>query len=288
MKAIYKKEFKSYFNSMMGYVFIAFVLLVVGIYFSAYNLGMGYPLMGVSLSSVTFLFLILVPILTMRSLSEEQRNKTDQLLYTSPVSVGEIVFGKYLALISVYAIPVAVVCLYPLIMSEYGTVDFGMAYLAILGFFLLGCAYISIGLFISSITESQIIAAVISFGVLLFSYLVSGISGFFSDAAITSLIAFSVILLVFCLIYYIMAKNIAASAIVFAVGEVILAVLYLLKKTSFEGAIAKVLGTFDLATASTNMIQYGILDINNIVFYLTVIGLFLFFTVQSIQKKRWS
>ena len=85
-----------------------------------------------------------------------------------------------------------------------------------------------------------------------------------------------------------MAKNIAASAIVFVVGEVILAVLYLLKKTSFEGAIAKVLGTFDLATASTNMIQYGILDINNIVFYLTVIALFLFFTVQSIQKKRWS
>lgn len=288
MKAIYKKEFKSYFNSMMGYVFIAFVLLVVGIYFSAYNLGMGYPLMGVSLSSVTFLFLILVPILTMRSLSEEQRNKTDQLLYTSPVSVGEIVFGKYLALISVYAIPVAIVCLYPLVMAEYGTVDFGMAYLAILGFFLLGCAYISIGLFISSITESQIIAAVISFGVLLFSYLVSGITGFFSDAAITSLIAFSVILLVICLIYYIMAKSIAASAIVFAVGEIILVVMYFLKKTSFEGAIAKVLGTFDLATASTNMIQYGILDINNIVFYLTVIGLFLFFTVQSIQKKRWS
>lgn len=288
MKAIYKKEFKSYFNSMMGYVFIAFVLLTVSIYFSAFNLGMGYPLMGTTLSSVVFLFLILVPVLTMRSLSEEQKNKTDQLLYTSPVSVGEIVFGKYLALVSVYAIPVLVICLYPVIMDEYGTVDFGMAYLAIFGFFLLGCAYISVGLFISSITESQIIAAVISFGVLLFSYLVSGITGFFSDTAITSFVAFTVILIMFCLIYYLMAKNILASTAVFLVGEIALVILYFVKKTWFEGAIAKVLKTFDLAAASTNMIQNGILDVTDIIFYLSVIGLFLFFTVQSIQKKRWS
>jgi len=260
MKAIYKKEFKSYFNSMMGYVFVAFVLLAVSIYFSAFNLGMGYPLMGSTLSSVVFLFLILVPILTMRSLSEEQKNKTDQLLYTSPVSVGEIVFGKYLALISVFAIPVLVICLYPLILDGYGTIDFGMAYLAIVGFFLLGCAYISIGFFISSITESQIIAAVISFGVLLFTYLISGISGFFADTAITSLMAFTVLLLVFCLIYYIMAKNIIASAAVFVLGEAVLVALYFAKRTWFEGAIAKVLKTFDLAAASTNMIQNGILE----------------------------
>ncbi|MCI9542233.1 MAG: ABC transporter permease subunit [Lachnospiraceae bacterium] len=288
MRAIYKKEFKSYFNSMMGYVFVAFLLVAVSIYFSGYNLGMGYPLLGITLSSVTFLFLILVPVLTMRSLSEEQKNKTDQLLYTSPVSVGEIVFGKYLALVSVFAIPMVVICFYPIIMDAYGTIDFGMAYVAIFGFFLLGCAYISVGLFISSITESQIIAAVISFSVLLFSYLMSGIAGFFSDTAITSLLAFTVLLLVFCLIYYIMAKNIIASCGVFVIGEVILVVLYFVKKTWFEGAIAKVLGTFDLTAASTNMIQNGILDITDIVFYLSIIGLFLFFTVQSIQKKRWS
>ncbi len=288
MRAIYKKEFKSYFNSMMGYVFVAFLLVAVSIYFSGYNLGMGYPLLGITLSSVTFLFLILVPVLTMRSLSEEQKNKTDQLLYTSPVSVGEIVFGKYLALVSVFAIPMVVICFYPIIMDAYGTIDFGMAYVAIFGFFLLGCAYISVGLFISSITESQIIAAVIYLRVLLFSYLMSGIAGFFSDTAITSLLAFTVLLLVFCLIYYIMAKNIIASCGVFVIGEVILVVLYFVKKTWFEGAIAKVLGTFDLTAASTNMIQNGILDITDIVFYLSIIGLFLFFTVQSIQKKRWS
>ena len=128
----------------------------------------------------------------------------------------------------------------------------------------------------------------ISFGVLLFTYLISGISGFFADTAITSLMAFTVLLLVFCLIYYIMAKNIIASAAVFVLGEAVLVALYFAKRTWFEGAIAKVLKTFDLAAASTNMIQNGILDITDIVFYLSVIGLFLFFTVQSIQKKRWS
>lgn len=123
MAAIYKKEFRSYFTSMMGYVFVAFVLLVVGIYFSALNLGLSYPLIGYTLSSVIFLFLIFVPILTMRSLSEEQRNKTDQLLYTSPISVGSIVMGKYLALVSVFAIPVAIICCLPIVLGEYGKVD---------------------------------------------------------------------------------------------------------------------------------------------------------------------
>lgn len=288
MLAIYKKEFKSYFTSMMGYVFIAFVLVAVGIYFSAYNLGMGYPLISVTLNSVTFLFLILVPILTMRSLSEEQKNKTDQLLFTSPVSIWSIVFGKYAALLSIYAIPVLIICFYPAVLSDYGTVDMAMSYLSILGFFLLGSAYIAIGLFISSITESQIIAAVISFGVLLATYLMPGISGFFADTAITSLLAFSVLLLVFCVIYYIMAKNIAASVIVFVVAEAVLAAAYLIKQTAFEGAIAKALNALDLSSACTNLMQNGILDITDIVYYISVIGLFLFFTVQSIQKKRWS
>lgn len=288
MAAIYKKEFRSYFTSMMGYVFVAFVLLVVGIYFSALNLGLSYPLIGYTLSSVIFLFLIFVPILTMRSLSEEQRNKTDQLLYTSPISVGSIVMGKYLALVSVFAIPVAVICCLPIVLGEYGKVDYAMSYLAILGFFLLGAAYIAVGLFISSITESQIIAAVITFGVLLFSYLVSGVAGFFSDTAVTSLISFTVILLVFCGIYFIMTRNIIISGSIFAVVEIAMLVLFKVKVTMFEGAIAKVINTFDLAAASANMIQNGILDLTDIVFYLSVIGLFLFFTVQSIQKKRWS
>lgn len=287
MIAIYKKELKSYFTSMMGYVFVAFVLVIVGIYFAAYNLN-AYPLIGYTLYNVTFLFLILVPILTMRSLAEEQRNKTDQLLYTSPVSLLSIVMGKFLALISVFGIPVLVICFYPQILRQYGTVNMSMSYLAIFGFFLLGCAYIAIGMFVSSITESQIIAAVISFVVLMASYQMEGIASFFSDTAVTSLIAFSVLFLLICVIYGMAARNIAMPIILFILAEVVTGGLYLINPVRFEGAFAAMLKKLNLAGVSYNMIQSGILDFTNIVFYLSVIGFFLFLTVQSIKKKRWN
>ncbi len=287
MLAIYKRELKSYFTSMMGYVFVAFVLVVVGIYFAAYNLN-AYPLIGYTLYNVTFLFLILVPILTMRSLAEEQRNKTDQLLYTSPVSLLGIVIGKFLALISVFGIPVLVICFYPQILGQYGTVNMPMSYLAIFGFFLLGCAYIAIGMFISSITESQIIAAVISFVVLMASYQMEGIASFFSDTAVTSLIAFSVLFLLIGVGYGVAARNVVMPAVLFVLAEAVLGGFYLANPVWFEGAFAAMLKKLNLAGLSYNMIQSGILDFTNIVFYLSVIGFFLFLTVQSIKKKRWN
>ena len=133
MKAIYKKEVKSYLTSMIGYVFIFFILLLEGIYFTAYNLQNAYPLFGTTLSAVTFIFLILVPVLTMKTIAEERKQKTDQLLLTAPVSVSEIVLGKFLAVATVYAIPVLIICLYPMIMGKYGTVSYAMAYTAVLG-----------------------------------------------------------------------------------------------------------------------------------------------------------
>ena len=121
MKAIYKKEVKSYLTSMIGYVFIFFILLLEGIYFTAYNLQNAYPLFGNTLSAITVMFLILVPILTMKTIAEERKQKTDQLLLTAPVSVGEIVTGKFLAVSTVYVIPLLIICLYPLIMGKYGS-----------------------------------------------------------------------------------------------------------------------------------------------------------------------
>ena len=147
MKAIYKKEVKSYLTSMIGYVFIFFILLLEGIYFTAYNLQNAYPLFGTTLSAVTFIFLILVPVLTMKTIAEERKQKTDQLLLTAPVSVSEIVLGKFLAVATVYAIPVLIICLYPMIMGKYGTVSYAMAYTAVLGFALLGFAQIAVGVF---------------------------------------------------------------------------------------------------------------------------------------------
>mgnify|MGYP001101603804 CR=1 FL=1 len=143
MKAIYKREVASYFKSMTGYVFLFFVFLIVGIYFYAYNLLNGYPSMNVTFNSITFVFLLAVPVLTMRVLAEERRQKTDQLLITAPVSVAKIVLGKFFALLTVYLIPIGVICIYPLIMRIFGKISFAQNYTAILGFFLLGAEYCS-------------------------------------------------------------------------------------------------------------------------------------------------
>lgn len=183
MSAVYKKELKGFLTSMVGYVFLAFLLAVCGIYFTAYHLQAMYPQFAYTLQAVLFVFLIAVPILTMRVLAEERKLKTDQLLLTAPVSVPGIVLGKYLALVSVFLIAVAVLAVYPLILMQFGTIYLSETYTALLGFFLLGCSFLAIGLWISSVTESQVIAAVLTFLLLFVCYVSQGIAGFFPESA---------------------------------------------------------------------------------------------------------
>lgn len=182
MTAIYKREIKAYFHTFIGPLFIGATLFLLGIYFSVYNLFAGYSYIGYALSSIVFLFLITIPILTMRILAEERRQKTDQLILTAPVSVAGIVGGKFLALATIFAIPMGITCIYPLILSAFGEVDMGESYLAILGFFLYGLSCIAIGIFVSSLTESQVISAVLTFGILFLGYVMSGITNLISQS----------------------------------------------------------------------------------------------------------
>ena len=181
MLAIYKRELKSYFQSFIGLLFIAVTLFFVSLYYFVYNMLNGYPYLSYAISSVILLFMISVPVLSMRILAEERRSRTDQLILTAPVSVGNIVVGKYLALMTIFCIPTAVVCVYPLIMSAFGSVPMGEAYLAVLAFFLYGMTAIAIGVLISSLTESQVIAAVITFIVLFLGYMMSSICSLISS-----------------------------------------------------------------------------------------------------------
>ena len=153
MIAIWKKELKSYFHSIIGYLYIGVILFFTGIYFTIYNLINGLPYISYTLSSILMTFLIVTPLLTMRIMSEEKKMKTDQLLFTSPVSPGKILIGKYLSMLTVLAIPMGVIALYPLIMASFGEVPFAEAYTAIFGFFLFGAACLAIGLFVSALTE---------------------------------------------------------------------------------------------------------------------------------------
>ena len=269
MIAVYKRELRSYLTSMIGYLFIFFILLLTGIYFSAYQLGAAYPRFEYTLSALTFVFLISVPILTMRVLAEE------------------IVIGKYFALVTIFAIPMLIMCFYPLLMTKFGTVSLGAAYTAILGFFLLGCANLAIGVFISSLTESQVIAAVLTFVILFAFYMMNGISSFFSEGALSTCITFGLLILAAAIIIYTMIKNFLISAVVCVVGEIALVIVYVVNSGFFSGGIQKVLDIFNLSSHFDNFAN-AIFDVKGILYFVSVIAVCLFLTVQSIAKRRWN
>ena len=188
MKAIFKKEMKSYFNSPLGYVFIAVFALVTALFFSLYNLFPGMGDITYIFSNITLLLVLLIPVLTMRSFAEEKNKKTDQLLLTCPIKVSSIVAGKVLAAFAVFAMALGVTLVYPLILSLYTD----MAWLTIIGtyfgFFCLGAAFISICVFISSLTENLLISAISSFGALFVIYLMDWISGTVENPVISAVV----------------------------------------------------------------------------------------------------
>ena len=181
MFAVLKREFRSYFQNVIGWLFVAALMALFGLYFYVYNLRQGYPYLYYTLSAITIIFMIAVPILTMRSFAEDRKNKTDQLMLTAPVPVVKIVLGKYLAMLAVFTVDIAVFCVTPLILRAFGTIPMGESYIAILAFWLYGAASIAVGMFISALTESQVIAAVLTFVVLFISYMMQSLTGLISS-----------------------------------------------------------------------------------------------------------
>lgn len=287
MTAIFKKELKGYLTSMIGYVFIFFILLLEGIYFTAYSIQQSYPVFGVTLQAITFVFLLLVPILTMKTVAEERKQKTDQLLLTAPVSVGKIITGKYMALITVFLIPVGIICCYPLIMGKYGTISYPMAYTAILGFALLGAVQIAVGVFLSSLTENPVIAAVMTFIALFICYMITGIASLIPDTSAASLGIYILLVAVLTFFIYHMIQNLWIAGGIGITGEAALIITYLIKPVLFESGIQKFLEIFDITSHFDNFTN-GIFDLNGIVYFLSVIVIFLFLSVQTITKRRWN
>lgn len=296
MLAVYKKELKSYFTSMIGWVFIAFFLVLVGLYFMVYNLMNGYTDFSVVFQGVQMFFiLLLVPVLTMRIIAEENRQKTDQLLYTSPVSVARIILGKYFALVTLFGIAMLVVCIYPLIMSGIvkgaatGTesVDFAIAYGSALGFFLLGAAYIAIGLFISSLTESQVIAAVASGVIMIFTYLMSSLAEMLPTGHSFVFWFLAVLVVVLAFVLNIWIHNGWLSALIGILAEIGLTITFILKTEAFDNLLGNTLSSISIVDRYSNF-TLGIFDVSALIYYLSVAFLFVFLTIQRIKKKRWN
>lgn len=288
MKAIYKRELKAYFQSMTGYVLIAFLVVFTGIYFMAYNLNSGYPYFSYVLMNINYILIIVVPLLTMRSFAEERKNKTDQMLLSAPVKLIEIVLGKFLAMVTVFAIPCLIYCAFPLIIKSFGTAYFKVDYLAILMFFLMGCVYLAIGMFLSSLTESQVIAAVTTFGALLLVYLWGGLIDFLPTSQTSGMIGIAILVTIAAGIIYQVTRNwiIAGGIEIIGVGAIV--ITSFVNVSVFENILVNMMNKLYIAAVFDDIIGNQLFDVSGLIMYLSVIVVFVFLTMQSIQKRRWS
>ncbi len=287
MIAIFKREFKSYFISMTGYVFLAVMLVFAGIYTMAINLLQLSPSFEYVLSNMTIVLMIVVPILTMRTLAEERRSRTDQLLYALPMKLSSVVMGKYLAAVAVYGLCCGIFCLYPLVLSLFGEVYMLGAYSAIFGFFLLGSALIAICVFLSSLTESQSISAVLGVAVLLAIYLLSSLVELLPATALGSLLCFLALIAALTAIVYVLTKNPIICGVTLVICAAPTLITYFVNSTLFEGLFPKLveyLAVFDRFYSFVD----GIFDLTAIVYFISIAVFFVFLTVQAMEKRRWS
>ena len=287
MIAIYKRDLKGFFTGMMGYVLLAFFLAVGGLYFTVMNLMSGYPDLSYTLYNNLFVLLVLVPLLTMRSFAEERRARTDQLLLTSPVPLWRIVLGKYLAVLSVFGMAVLVFALYPLIMSRGGAVSYCQSYAALLAFFLLGAACIAIGVFLSSLNENQIVAAVCSFFVLLLAYLMPSIQTLFTVGSALAMGVFLVLAVLGAAYAGWHSRSWGLGLGVFTVCCAAILVLFWLRSAALTSAFSSLLGALCLFSPFEKFVS-GLFSLSAVVYYLSVTALFLFFTCQTLEKRRWN
>lgn len=287
MLAIFNKEFRGYFTTASGYIFMAVFLIISGLFFSLTNLLQSSSYFSSVLQSSTFVFLILVPIITMRSLAEETHQKTDQLLLTSPVSLPGIVLGKYFASVALFWLTLIVTGLYPLILRMFGSIDAWEILGNYIGFALLGASFIAIGIFISSLTENQVAAAVGTFGALLSIWLIDWIQQSLPTTRISGIIFAVILVLIISILVYFATLNIYAAIITALSGGVVMAIVYLINKTLYEGFTSRFLGWFSLLKRYEGF-SMGMLDVSSIIYYITFSAAFVFLAIRMIDKRRWS
>lgn len=287
MTAIFKREFKSCFTGMIGWVIAAVSLFFLGLYFTNRNLLYASSDFASVLYTMTMILLFLLPAISMRSFAEERKNKTDQLLLTSPVSIPAIVAGKFLAELAVFALPLAAAVVMPLLLQAFGTVSLVAAYSALLGYLLLGGACLAVGTWISALTENQILAYLATFGALLVAYLMNGIQTMFTTGNLLVFIVFMIVLLVASVLVGVICKRLAAGAVVFCAGAVVLFVLFQLRPAWLLTAFNAVLSALALFEPFKDIVG-GMFSIPAIVYYLSVMGLFLFLTGQALARRRWN
>lgn len=257
INAIIKREFQSYFKSPIGYIVLALFMLITSFIFVS-DLQYKYADVGTVLLSVqSILFMIIVPMLTMRSFAEERKNGSEVLLLTSPASIFEIVIGKYLASFFVLLVMTATSIVFIIFTLAFGgTVD-AKVLGAYIGFICIGAAYLAIGLFASSLTENQVISAIITFATIFVLMIIDGIASIMGSVVSTFV-----------------------SKINF----------FGLTDLQIDGISTGVTSFLKWPNPSTRLSNFssGIFEIAPLVFFVSLIAIFIFLTIRVIEKRRWT
>lgn len=287
MTAVFKHELSNYFHSMTAYIFGAFLLAFVGIGAMIYNIQQAVANFEYVLSFVSLVFVVIIPVLTMRVIAEERKQKTDQLLYSLPITTTQVVLGKYLALLVIYLIPLCIVAVYPLLFAQYGEVYLLTSYGSIGAFFIMGAALIAVGTFLSSLTENQGFAAGIAIAVFLLNYYSVSLAEHISATAFGSAAALCVLSCLLGLLVRYLTRNEylaygTAIVLIAAVG-----ITYFANSAVFEGLLPDIMKKLSLFERFYTFVS-GVFDLTAIVYYVSVIAFFLFLAVQSLEKRRYN
>lgn len=287
MIAVLKHELRNYFHSFTAYVFGAFLLAIVGIGAMLYNLQAAVSNFEYVLSFGTIIFVVIVPILTMRVIAEERKQKTDQLLYSLPISTVKVILGKYLALLVIYLIPLVIISIYPLIFAQFGDVYLPTSYGSLVAIFIMGAALVALGVFISSLTDNQGLAAGIGIAVILFNYYSVSLSEYVSSTAFGSAIALSVLALLLGVIIRYLTRNEQLASGISLILLAVITATYFLNPTAFEGLLPNIMRQLSLFDRFNTFVS-GVFDLTAIFYYVSVIVFFLFLSVQSLEKRRYN
>lgn len=287
MSAIFKRELRSYYTSLSGYVAAAVLLLFTGIYTVTLNLIYGYPNFEYVLDYMTLVYILLIPLLTMQLLSAERKQKTDQLLYSLPLTFRDIVLGKFFAAWVSLGIPLVIAAAYPLILGCFGSVNYASAYASLLAFYLIGGALTSVGLFLSALTENPFIAGILCFFILLADFFSYSLSVYVSSASYASFMALLIGVLIFAGLIWFMTKNFAAALTFAVVADGAMLVCYLISPAIFGGVAAKILRAVCVFNQMAGFIN-GVFDLRAVFYFLSVMAVFLFLTTRALEKRRWN
>ena len=288
MTAVYKRELRAYMNNVYGWLFMAVLLLFVGFMVFLENLIAGQPSIEYALLGGEYVLPLLIPVLCMRSMAEDRRNKTDMFYLSLPIKTSAVVLGKYFALLTVFALPCAVIATYPLVLGTFGNVNFVGAYSSLLLFFLLGAALIAVCQFLSSLTDNLVVAAVLGVLAVLLLFAAPLVGYMLPDLPLISFVGLLVLSALAAGLAYLTTRSLTVTVITAALLVLPLAVLYMVKAELFAGLLPSLLEWISPFVHFESASSYGLFSIPAVILLLSYPVFFVFLTVLSADKKRWA